>query len=112
MASLDYDEPWRVTWRNALRANLVDPAEDWRWSSLWRREKGSVEMRFFLSEWPVKRQENRLSRVNQPKTEAELEALRRRAQRGRPSSSRTWLLRTAKELGLESTLRSAGWPKK
>ena len=28
----------RYVERNALRANLVDRAEEWRWSSLWRRE--------------------------------------------------------------------------
>ena len=27
----------RYVERNALRANLVDCAEDWQWSSLWRR---------------------------------------------------------------------------
>ena len=29
--------------RNALRANLVDCAEDWQWSSLWRRERGTSD---------------------------------------------------------------------
>jgi hypothetical protein len=27
----------RYVERNALRANLVERAQDWRWSSLWRR---------------------------------------------------------------------------
>ena len=31
----------RYVEQNALRAKLVSIAEDWKWSSLWRREKGS-----------------------------------------------------------------------
>jgi putative transposase len=47
----------RYVERNALRANLVARAQDWRWCSLWRREllgdrqaDGPV-----LSEWSVQR---------------------------------------------------------
>jgi len=29
--------------RNALRTNLVECAEDWPWSSLWRRENGTPD---------------------------------------------------------------------
>ena len=32
----------RYVEQNPLRAKLVHRAEDWRWSSLWRREKGNV----------------------------------------------------------------------
>src|SRR5256885_16689856 len=41
--------------RNALRANLVPRAEDWRWSSLWRRlhERGgaAASAPLLLAEW-------------------------------------------------------------
>jgi putative transposase len=33
----------RYVERNALRANLVERAEDWRWGSLWRRHQGGME---------------------------------------------------------------------
>ena len=33
----------RYVERNALRAKLVKRAEEWRWSSLWRRESGTLE---------------------------------------------------------------------
>ena len=37
--------------RNALRANLVARAEEWRWCSLWRRIHGDKEL--LLSAWPI-----------------------------------------------------------
>ena len=33
----------RYVERSALRADLVDRAERWRWSSLWRREMGTPD---------------------------------------------------------------------
>lgn len=34
--------------RNALRAGLVKKAEDWKWSSLWKREYGTQEQKNYL----------------------------------------------------------------
>ena len=50
--------------------------------------------------------------LNQPQTEAELDALRHCVRRGGPFGNRAWALQTAKDLGLESTLRERGRPKK
>ena len=50
--------------------------------------------------------------VNQPQTEAELKALRRSVHRSQPYGSDDWLKRAAVTLGLESTLRPRGRPKK
>ena len=44
----------RYVERNALRANLVSRAEDWRWSSLWRRCCGSVEEKAVLAKCCVR----------------------------------------------------------
>ena len=38
----------RYVERNPLRANLVECAQDWRWSSLWRYTKGDRKAREFL----------------------------------------------------------------
>jgi len=100
----------RYVERNALRAHLVERAEDWRWSSLWRREHGDAKEQAILAEWPVERPRNWVGHVNEPETEAELEALRCSVQRGRPLGTETWVLRMAKRLGLESTLRPRGRP--
>ena len=45
----------RYVERNALRANLVAQADDWQWSSLWRRTHGDAEAKALLSPWPVDR---------------------------------------------------------
>jgi putative transposase len=49
--------------------------------------------------------------VHRPQTEAEVEAIRRCIQRGSPFGNDGWTHRTAKSLGLESTLRPRGRPK-
>ena len=41
--------------RNALRAELVERAADWRWGSLWRQQSGSAEQRALLADWPLPR---------------------------------------------------------
>ena len=102
----------RYVERNALRAKLVRRAEDWRWSSLWRREQRDGKLRVFLSEWPVGRPSNWVWRLNQPETAAELEVLRCSVQRGRPFGNERWQGRIATRLGLESTLRARGRPKR
>lgn len=54
-----------------------------------------------------------LQHVQTPQTEVELEALRRSVERGSPFGEASWQERTAKRLGLQSTLRPRGrpWPK-
>jgi putative transposase len=102
----------RYVERNALRANLVERAEDWRWSSLWRRRKGSPEQKGLLSEWPLAIPRQWCRVVNQPETEAELKALRECVNRGRPYGSEGWIQRTVKRLALQSTMRPQGRPPK
>jgi putative transposase len=102
----------RYVERNALRARLVGAAQQWRWSSLWRREKGSAQERGLLSEWPVLRRADWVPWVNQPQTKAEVDAIRESVNKGRPFGSETWQRATAEGLGLESTFRKQGRPKK
>jgi len=100
----------RYVERNALRANLVERAEDWKWSSLGR--SGREDAAFpILAPWPLPRPCNWVELVNQPQTEAELAALRHCVNRGTPYGAQNWIERTAKQLGLESTLRPRGRPK-
>jgi len=103
----------RYVERNALRANLVERAEDWRWGTLWqRRQRSCPEGYPSLSDWPVPRPHRWVALVNRVETQAELEALWRCVVRGRPFGSESWQRRTAERLGLESTFRSRGRPKK
>jgi putative transposase len=102
----------RYVERNPLRANLVARAEDWRWSSLWRRLQGDDHPAPFLAPWPLPLPTDWVAHVNEPQTEAELEALRRSVQRNCPFGSLGWQAQMAARLGLAHTLRPPGRPKK
>ena len=102
----------RYVERNPLRANLVERAENWRWSSLWRRRHKDPAHRAILAGWPIPEPSQWLKHVNQPQTPAEEEALRRSVVRGTPFGSEGWTQRTARRLDLETTLRPRGRPRK
>jgi putative transposase len=102
----------RYVERNALRANLVDSAESWPWGSLWRYVRGTPKQRALLSAWPVRRSAGWIEHVNAPQTERELAAIRRSIRRGSPMGATQWVEKTARTLGLESTLRPRGRPRK
>jgi len=102
----------RYVERNALRAGLVDRAEAWRWSSLWRRTHGTLDQRQWLGAWPMSEPNDWLQFVNKPQTEAEVAAIRRSVARGQPYGGESWVQRTAERLGLESTLRAPHRPRK
>ena len=63
--------------RNPLRAGMVENAEQWQWSSLWRRCQADAALCEILSDWPVEAPGDWSRWVQQPHTEAELEAVRR-----------------------------------
>jgi putative transposase len=104
----------RYVERNALRANLVQTAEEWPWSSFAQRSRDdeTVPMlrKTIRGDWPLARPSDWNSIVNLPQTEAELIALRRCVNRGRPFGDSEWTSETANQLGLESTLRRRGRP--
>jgi putative transposase len=102
----------RYVERNPLRARLVRQAENWHWSSLWRREQPDSRLRSWLCDWPVDRPRNWLQRINAAETAAELERLRTSVLRGRPFGDPAWVRRTAGQLRLESSLRPRGRPSK
>ena len=102
----------RYVERNALRAGLVRRAENWKWSSLFRWMRGSSEDKQLLSPWPVPRRPSWVDHVNAPQSEAELQAVRRSIERGRPFGDENWTNRAVERLDLETTLRPRGRPRK
>jgi len=102
----------RYVERNALRANLAERAEDWRWGSLYRWLRGTAQEASLLSAWPLRRLAGWVEEVNAPQTEAELAAVRRAVNRGCPFGETSWSERMVARLGLESTLRPQGRPRK
>jgi putative transposase len=103
----------RYVERNAVRPTLVSRAEEWRWCSLWRaRHPADDPDKPALSPWPIARPADWVARVNRPISKKELDAIRISVVRGRPFGDQQWQERTAKRLGLESTFRPRGRPKK
>jgi len=100
----------RYVERNALRANLVARAEDWRWGSLHWLAYGLRPA--ILVDGPLDRPDDWLERVNTPETPEELQALRRSTKRGSPFGPEDWVEKAAVELGLEFTMREQGRPRK
>jgi len=99
----------RYVERNALRANLVEHAEDWRWSSLWHRLHPGRFMH--LADWPVGQPDDWVSRVNQPHTAAELAGLHASVRRGLPFGGDDWRRTTADRLGIRLESRKVGRPR-
>ena len=102
----------RYVERNPLRARLVRRAEQWQWSSLARWLRGSADDQALLSAWPMSRKPSWVEHVNAPQSEAELAAIQRCVDRGSPYGDGRWHDRAVRELGLETTLRPRGRPRK
>ena len=83
----------RYVERNPLRATLVEKAQAWPWSSLWRRlgSGGDPErVPLPLAIWPVQQPADWLQWVNQAQTQKELAALRLSIDKGRPYGDERW----------------------
>ena len=102
----------RYVERNPLRAGLVTRSRAWRWSSLSQRLSGRGEPMVPLTPPPGGLPADWAKLVSRPHGERELSALRRCVQRGCPFGREAWVKRMAKELGLDSTLRPRGRPRK
>jgi putative transposase len=102
----------RYVERNARRAQLVERADAWRWSSLWRRNHGTPAEQALLHRWPLPEPAGWARIVNRAQSEAELNALRQSIRRGAPYGAAQWQARTATRLNLEWTLRPRGRPLK
>jgi putative transposase len=100
----------RYVERNALTAKIVERAEDYRWGSLWNWCGGDSVVK--LSSWPVKRLPRWIDRVNEPVKKKEKDALLNCIKRGCPFGTEQWVTDTAKDQGLELTLRPRGRPRK
>lgn len=101
----------RYVERNPLRARLVKKAEEWKWSSLARRERGSDEQKKLLSAWPEDIPEGYVKWVNMRESDEELAKIRYSVNKGTPYGSELWTARMVKKFDLFPTLRSPGRPK-
>ena len=67
----------RYVERNALQANLVERAEDWKYGSLWRTLNGNKKEQSVLTAWPILSPRTWRAMVNRPQNERELKAIRK-----------------------------------
>lgn len=100
----------RYVERNALAAGLVSRAEDWPWGSLWNWCGGSSPIT--LAPWPIARSRDWMREVNEPLDGRSEAQLNRCIKRSSPYGDQSWVESTARKLGLESTLRPRGRPRK
>jgi putative transposase len=99
----------RYVERNSVRANMVESAGEWLWSSPGKRRQGRIPGWLMpMDIWPVEVPSEWSRWVNRAESAAELEALRRSVKRGCPFGDDRWQERTARKLSLESTLRPRG----
>ena len=97
---------------NARRAKLVRKAEAWRWGSLWARRNRQSVLAPLLRPWPVDRPRTWLADVNRAIDEETSQRVQQSLLRGVPLGDAAWISRIAKRLGLDSTLRPRGRPRK
>lgn len=95
---------------NPKRAGLVNAAKDWLWSS--SQESLGMRNRFLIDTIPLKLPTDWEDYVNEPVTAKELESIRQSVIRQAPYGDETWKLQLSKDLGLESTVRPIGRPRK
>jgi len=93
--------------RNPLRAKLVPRAELWPWSSL-----SNTNTTLTLDPGPAPRGEGWVDDVNAVMPEAECDSIRESIRRDRPLGSEPWARETAAILGLESSFRERGRPRR
>ncbi len=100
----------RYVERTPLRANVVERSQDWEWSSLKPTARSGPDG--LLWNGPIQKPAQWTRHVNGVETEAELKSLRHSLARGTPFGDSRWQSRTSAQLGLESSLRPRGRPKR
>jgi len=98
----------RYVERNPVRARLAQKSADWRWSSRSATPPSDAPIRnapvVLPAYWA-----RLVDREDQPAT---LAVIRESVNRGTPYGTRRWIQQTASRLGLESSLRPRGRPRK
>lgn len=100
--------------RQAMKVGLVRHAEEWRWSSLWRRQSETSVEETPLSDWPVAAPASYLKWVNTT-LENEQDWERRITlgmERAIPLGTPAWTSSIAKQLGIPLVVRPRGRPRK
>ena len=97
--------------RNAKKANLCKLAQDWKWSSIWRRECSLSDKQKILSEWPVEVPKNYLLLVNEEQTNDIEKNIENSEEKSNPFGNSDWVRKAVERFGLGQTLRRVGRPR-
>lgn len=101
----------RYVEQNPLRAKLVHKAEDWQWSSLYRRQRNNREDQKLLAELPTELPGNYFQSVNELLKEDYINEVRHSITKGTSFGSDDWTGEVVEKYNLGSTLRGPGRPK-
>ena len=110
---------------NPLRAGLVNSSHDWQYSSLYQRNTETTDENINEDTGEIETQQTKLKLynpvqipadwnkyVNIVPSEEDQTKIENSIKRGTPFGGETWTKRTAVALGLESTIRPRGRPRK
>ena len=95
-----------------VRTGLVEFVQDWQWSSVWRRDKEKNSSSPMISIPPVPLPLDWREQLEVEMQTETLERIKHCIQRSCPYGEARWVQKTAIRLGLESTLRPRGRPRK
>ena len=95
---------------NPIRAGLVEFAEDWRWSSYLERQ--GKDPKNLIALLPIRTPTNWADFVNTAQTQVEMTKLQESINRQSPFGVSEWQQKIGHQLGLASTLRPVGRPRK
>lgn len=101
----------RYVEQNPLRAKLTKKAEDWQWSSLYRRLRNTSADEKLLPSLPTTLPTNYLDSVNTLFHKKNLESIRHSINKGTPYGSFSWVDHMVDEYKMHSTVRSPGRPR-
>jgi putative transposase len=99
---------------NPLRAAMVETAADWQWSSFVQRDDTEIRSAkpFALDPGPLPIPKRWPEIVNKLVPKEKYAQLTNCIKRGCPYGDKDWIIKTAEELNLQSTLRKQGRPTK
>ena len=95
---------------NPVRVGLAERSHDWRWSS--HGESCGRQKRNLTAMLPISFVEDWGEYVDQPLTAKEQEKIQRSRDRQAPFGTSEWQRKISREMGLESTLKPLGRPRK
>ncbi len=98
---------------NPLRAQMVEKASDYKWSSYcYHSNQEDRERAFTLSSLPTKLPSNWSSQVHKDMAKSKVDEIANSIKRGAGFGDKDWVKETVVDLDLQSTINKRGRPKK